>query len=69
MKSLEFIGQRRNPVYISDATLALTDERRKARKKATRDPSFRHEYNHLTRSIHKGLKAGKKVVQWKNAKC
>ena len=37
--------------WISDATLALTDERRKARKKAIQDPSFRHEYNHLARSI------------------
>ena len=29
--------------WISDATLALTDERRKARKKASQDPSFRYE--------------------------
>ena len=50
--------------WISDATLALTDERRKARKKAIQDPSFRHEYNHLTRSIHKGLKADKE--KWFN---
>ena len=53
--------------WISDATLALTDERRKARKKAIQDPSFRHEYNHLTRSIHKGLKADKE--KWFNGKC
>ena len=49
---------------ISDATLALTDDKRKARKNAIQDPSFRHEYNHMTRSIQKGLKADKK----KNAK-
>ena len=53
--------------WISDATLALTDERRKARKKAIKDPSFLHEYNHLTRSIHKGLKADKE--KWFNGKC
>ena len=53
--------------WISDATLALTDERRKARKKAIQDPSFRQEYNHLTRSIHKGLKADKE--KWFNGKC
>ena len=53
--------------WISDATLALTDERRKARKKAIQDPSFRQEYIHLTRSIHKGLKAGKE--KWFNGKC
>ena len=53
--------------WISDATLALTDERRKARKKAIQVPSFRHEYNYLTRSIHKGLKADKE--KWFNGKC
>ena len=54
--------------WISDATLALTDERRKARKKAIQDPSCRHEYNHLTRSTYfKGLKADKE--KWFNGKC
>ena len=53
--------------WISDKTLTLTDERRKARKKAIQDTSFRHEYNHLTRSIHKGLKADKE--KWFNGKC
>ena len=47
--------------------LALTDERRKARKKAIQDPSFRHEYNHLTRLIHKGLKDD--TEKWFNGKC
>ena len=59
------IHRPRKKPWISDATLALTDERRKARKKANQDSSFRHEYKHLTRSIHKGLKTDKKVVQWK----
>ena len=53
--------------WISDAALALTDERRKARKKAIQDSSFRHEYNHLTRSIHKGLKTDKE--KWFSGKC
>ena len=53
--------------WISDATFALTDERRKAGKEAIQDPSFHHEYNHLTRSIHKGLKVDKE--KWFNGKC
>ena len=43
--------------WISDATLALTDERRKARKKAIQDPSFRHEYRSVTGKFFRGGKA------------
>ena len=53
--------------WISDATLALTDERRKARKKAIQDPSHRQEYNRLTRAIQRGLKADKE--KWYSEKC
>ena len=66
MRSLGFIGQRRN-LGFQMQLLHLQMKEGRLRKKVTQDPSFRNEYNRLTRSIHKGLKADKE--KWFNGKC
>ena len=66
MRSLGFIGQRRNLGFQMQLLHWQMKEGRLGRR-LFQDPSFRHEYNHLTRSIHKGLNADKE--KWFNGKC